>query len=1291
MFDLVIRWMTMIFFLFRTLLVLALNIGIFYFCFTACGSSIAASKGVISSPRYPLTYETNEYCIWRVTVPDNQVVHIRFESMYITRGTTSHCNPEGDFLQIQELDRTGDLLGFYCGRKVPGPITTSSNQVWISFHSDSDGDAAGNGFKLTFTAIDPPVSFHGIHLNELQLETGIGNIEAEASTSNRATTTERSAAMTSIQAAIAEKSATTESVQATSNIMLTSNKASTTERSATTASIQATSSTLASTQATTPERSPIMASIQATTTTTLASERTSTRTSARADSTKITTLASTRAITTEKSATKGPVIEATSTNRPRATESATDGIVTTALSALTEGITKLEQVKTPAVTTRSIAPSSPSYATSEGNSDQYHQSTSVSERKQSDTLTTHAQSTMASKMPVVNERFVKPAQDGQDTGQPAPPARCRDVLVEPSGNFTSPLYPSWYEKNLICTWTILADPLEYIALRFTDFDIDNPMPNGMCDERYSYVRISYFDSKGEVASDQFCGSELPLDITISYSNQMVVYFFSELGYGKGFVAEYDNFNPDPEIDGAPVFPERPLHPGDEYSFLDYSSRYWQLNLGENIYDTCGDLIETSGSVFASPGYPVGYKELVCLWIIVAKPGQNIKVEFQHFNVGIQPEDDTCDISPALVEVSYYDVSGHLMSKELCGDNIESSSVIVSLSGRAYVSFTSYQEGPKGFRAEVTFLDPQDDDPFQLYDMKNIASPTPESDFCRRMNTECCYDVSEGLPYGTIVSPGYPDGYDRYLNCKWIIQGDHNQSISLHFTDFQLDSIVQENEECSFDKSLVRVVYFDGNYRMQEQFLCGHSQPATVVSDFHTMYVEFYTFGKHNLNSMDKGFTAVYLKEDKADSDAGKSQGDEDNLGGGIFRGLLPFMPVWNPLNYTLVSTENPSPDVVTDIEPESSGDGITSRPVITKRPRITKRKRPQDGESNPENLDTELFTQTTISSERKNHTMLQDMKTTNMPAMKSVNNSEVDDGLKVRSTKKTPIDESEMNPDDTETELPFFDYDDATVSWGESFVYEFEETSKEPEITIPDVELLDVTSDTNTPAGGLDDPDDKDEMAPSETVPLFSGTEATVLNETQPGKLESPHGTSESAKESSTDLEPLRNDTGSHEPSADQSSRNDTESHDQSAEPDASKNTSQNSFTTGHMVTDFIASDVNNHSYQIPAEDTQNSTQNGTSGGPIINIGDRFISFPDIGRPPPDSPKRGTQLPYTEEQNTSDVSTTTFVSIKLPSGETSTTEEIQPKNTVITEGMEDQTTMITDENIKGKCLYFHQK
>lgn len=56
---------------------------------------------------------------------------------------------------------------------------------------------------------------------------------------------------------------------------------------------------------------------------------------------------------------------------------------------------------------------------------------------------------------------------------PAADDGCGGTLRGQSGAITTPNYPAEYNNNADCTWTVLAEPGDTIALVFSDFQLED--------------------------------------------------------------------------------------------------------------------------------------------------------------------------------------------------------------------------------------------------------------------------------------------------------------------------------------------------------------------------------------------------------------------------------------------------------------------------------------------------------------------------------------------------------------------------------------------------------------------------------------------------------------------------------------------------------------------------------------------------------------------------------------------------------------------------------------------------
>ncbi|XP_019343511.2 CUB and sushi domain-containing protein 2 isoform X1 [Alligator mississippiensis] len=104
---------------------------------------------------------------------------------------------------------------------------------------------------------------------------------------------------------------------------------------------------------------------------------------------------------------------------------------------------------------------------------------------------------------------------------------CGGTLRGQSGIISSPHFPSEYSNNADCTWTILAEPGDTIALVFMDFQLE---------DGYDFLEVT----GTEGSSLWFTGMNLPAPV-ISSKNWLRLHFTSDGNHRqKGFSAQYQD-------------------------------------------------------------------------------------------------------------------------------------------------------------------------------------------------------------------------------------------------------------------------------------------------------------------------------------------------------------------------------------------------------------------------------------------------------------------------------------------------------------------------------------------------------------------------------------------------------------------------------------------------------------------------------------------------------------------------------------------------------------------------------
>ncbi|XP_040824205.1 cubilin [Ochotona curzoniae] len=115
---------------------------------SACGGNFYMAEGRFDSPGYPDIYPSNVECVWNIiSSPGN-----RFQLSFISFQLEDSQNCSKDFVEIREGNATGQLVGRYCGNSLPHNYSSIMGHIlWIRFVSDGSG--SGTGFQASFTKV----------------------------------------------------------------------------------------------------------------------------------------------------------------------------------------------------------------------------------------------------------------------------------------------------------------------------------------------------------------------------------------------------------------------------------------------------------------------------------------------------------------------------------------------------------------------------------------------------------------------------------------------------------------------------------------------------------------------------------------------------------------------------------------------------------------------------------------------------------------------------------------------------------------------------------------------------------------------------------------------------------------------------------------------------------------------------------------------------------------------------------------------------------------------------------
>ncbi|ESO03888.1 hypothetical protein HELRODRAFT_191792 [Helobdella robusta] len=111
-----------------------------------CDGKIAKDSGLLTSPHYPDSYEINKKCTWHIVVPHGYTVALKFQSFEIEH----HDKCVYDYVELRDGDvEMSPLIGRFCGHKLPQPVESSTNWLFVKFVSDSS--VVKSGFAAHFT------------------------------------------------------------------------------------------------------------------------------------------------------------------------------------------------------------------------------------------------------------------------------------------------------------------------------------------------------------------------------------------------------------------------------------------------------------------------------------------------------------------------------------------------------------------------------------------------------------------------------------------------------------------------------------------------------------------------------------------------------------------------------------------------------------------------------------------------------------------------------------------------------------------------------------------------------------------------------------------------------------------------------------------------------------------------------------------------------------------------------------------------------------------------------------
>ncbi|KAM6149501.1 CUB and sushi domain-containing protein 1 [Erethizon dorsatum] len=492
---------------------------------------------------------------------------------------------------------------------------------------------------------------------------------------------------------------------------------------------------------------------------------------------------------------------------------------------------------------------------------------------------------------------------------PAPFCRaegaCGGTLRGTSSAISSPHFPSEYENNADCTWTILAEPGDTIALVFTDFQLE---------EGYDFLEIS----GTEAPSIWLTGMNLPSPV-ISSKNWLRLHFTSDSNHRrKGFNAQFQvkkaielksrGVKMLPSKDSShknsvlsqggdssasdtcpdPGIPENGRRAGSDFRvganvqfscednyMLQGSKAITCQRVTETLAAwsdhrpicrarTCGSNLRGPSGVITSPNYPVQYEDNAhCVWVITTTdPDKVIKLAFEEFE--LERGYDTLTVGDA---GKVGDTRSVLYV--LTGSSVPD--LIVSMSNQMWLHLQSDDSiGSPGFKAVYQEIEKGGcGDPGIPAYGKRTGSSFLHGDTltfecqaafelvgervitCQQNNQwsgnkpscvfSCFFNFTASS--GIILSPNYPEEYSNNMNCVWLIISEPGSRIHLLFNDFDV--------EPQFD--FLAVKDDGGSDTTVLGTFSGNEVPAQLASSGHIVRLEF----QSDHSTTGRGFNVTY--------------------------------------------------------------------------------------------------------------------------------------------------------------------------------------------------------------------------------------------------------------------------------------------------------------------------------------------------------------------------------------------------------------------------------------------------
>lgn len=113
---------------------------------------------IIQSPNWPEHYRPNRECQWLIKTDESHQVSLKFDAFDLE----AHDSCAYDYVELSDGDESSsNLIGRFCGNRVPGQLLSSGSSLLIRFVSDSDVSRGGFFANLQAELDECKLGTHG--------------------------------------------------------------------------------------------------------------------------------------------------------------------------------------------------------------------------------------------------------------------------------------------------------------------------------------------------------------------------------------------------------------------------------------------------------------------------------------------------------------------------------------------------------------------------------------------------------------------------------------------------------------------------------------------------------------------------------------------------------------------------------------------------------------------------------------------------------------------------------------------------------------------------------------------------------------------------------------------------------------------------------------------------------------------------------------------------------------------------------------------------------------------------